>query len=44
MGLARSQSHAQELLAQALQALQRSGLSNTLALAALADMVVNRAH
>jgi farnesyl diphosphate synthase len=44
MGLARSQSYAQELLAQALQALQRSGLSNTLALAALADMVVNRAH
>ena len=44
MGLARSQVYAQELLAQALQALQRSGLANTLALAALADMVVNRAH
>jgi farnesyl diphosphate synthase len=44
MGLARSQTYAQDLLAQAQQALQRSGLKNTLALAALADMVVNRAN
>jgi farnesyl diphosphate synthase len=44
MGLAPSQSYAQELLAQAHQALHRSGLTNTHALAALADMVVNRAH
>jgi farnesyl diphosphate synthase len=44
MGLAPSQAYAQDLLAQAHQALQRSGLANTLALAALADMVVNRAH
>ena len=43
MGLARSQAYAQELLAQAQQALRQSGLHNTLALAALADMVVNRA-
>ena len=44
MGLERSKAYAQELLAQALHALQRSGLANTQALAALADMVVNRAH
>jgi farnesyl diphosphate synthase len=46
MGLARSQAYAQQLLAQAQQALQRSGLSatHTRAMAALADMVVNRAH
>jgi farnesyl diphosphate synthase len=44
MGLAGSQVYAQELLVQAHQALQRSGLANTRALAALADMVVNRAH
>jgi farnesyl diphosphate synthase len=44
MGLAPSQAYAQKLLAQAQQALQRSGLGNTQALAALADMVVNRAH
>jgi farnesyl diphosphate synthase len=44
MGLARSQAYAQELLAQAQQALGQSGLDNTLALAALADMVVNRAN
>jgi farnesyl diphosphate synthase len=44
MGLERSKAYAQELLAQALQALQQSGLTNTRALAALADMVVNRAH
>jgi farnesyl diphosphate synthase len=43
MGLARSQSYAQDLLAQAHQALQRSGLAHTGALSALADMVVNRA-
>ena len=46
MGLAPSQTYAQDLLAQAQQALQRSGLAptHTRALAALADMVVNRAH
>jgi farnesyl diphosphate synthase len=44
MGLARSQDYAQKLLAQARQALRLSGLENTLALAALADMVVNRAN
>jgi len=46
MGLERSQAYAQELLAQAQQALQRSALplAQTQALAALADMVVNRAH
>ena len=44
MGLERSKAHAQELLAQALAALQDSGLAHTQALAALADMVVNRAH
>ena len=44
MGLARSQAYAQELLAQAHQALRRSGLESTQALAALADMVVNRAN
>lgn len=44
MGLERSKAYAQELLDQALQALHRSGLANTRALAALADMVVNRAH
>ena len=44
MGLAPSQAYAQDLLAQAHQALQRSGLAHTQALAALADMVVNRAH
>ena len=43
MGLVRSQAYAQELLAQAHQSLHRSGLANTQALAALADMVVNRA-
>jgi farnesyl diphosphate synthase len=43
MGLEQSQAYAQELLTQAKQALRRSGLENTLALAALADMVVNRA-
>ena len=44
MGLAPSQAYAQDLLDQAHQALRRSGLANTQALAALADMVVNRAH
>ena len=43
MGLARSQTYAQDLLQQALQALKRSGLPDTRALAALAHMVVNRA-
>ena len=42
LGLARSQAYAQELLAQALAALDRSGLPDTRALRALADMVVNR--
>jgi farnesyl diphosphate synthase len=44
MGLERSQAYAQDLLTQAHAALQRSGLRNTQALAALANMVVNRAH
>ena len=44
MGLEPSRHYAQELLAQAHKALQRSGLAQTQALAALADMVVNRAH
>jgi farnesyl diphosphate synthase len=43
LGLERSRAHAQELLAQALAALDASGLSETRALRALADMVVNRA-
>ena len=43
MGLTRSQAYAQELLAHAHQALYRSGLKDTRALATLADMVVNRA-
>jgi farnesyl diphosphate synthase len=43
LGLARSHSYAQELLAQALAALDASGLGDTRALRALADMVVNRA-
>ena len=44
LGLARSQAHAQELLAQALAALDASGLApeQTQALCALANMVVNR--
>ncbi len=42
LGLAASQAYAQALLAQALAALQASGLHNTDALRALADMVVNR--
>ncbi len=44
MGLERSQAYAQDLLAQALAALDASTLANTQALRALADMVVNRAH
>jgi len=46
LGLERSRAHAQELLAQALAALDASGLphARTQALRALADMVVNRAH
>jgi farnesyl diphosphate synthase len=42
LGLARSNAYAQELLAQALAALDASGLKDTRALRALADMVVNR--
>jgi farnesyl diphosphate synthase len=44
LGLQASQTYAQELLTQALTALHSSGLPNTQALHALADMVVNRAH
>ncbi len=42
LGLDRSLAYAQELLAQALTALDASALPNTQALRALADMVVNR--
>jgi len=42
LGLQRSQAYARELLEQAEAALQRSGLADTRALAALARMVVNR--
>lgn len=44
MGLQASQAYAQQLLGQALNALDASGLAHTEALCALADMVVNRAH
>jgi len=44
LGLARSRTYAQELYAQALQALETSGLADTRALRALADMVVNRVN
>jgi len=44
MGLSASQAYARDLLAQAQAALQRSGLRNTAALAALADMVIQRAY
>lgn len=44
LGLERSQQYAQELLLQARIALAASGLADTQALLALADMVVNRAH
>jgi farnesyl diphosphate synthase len=43
LGLERSRGYAQALLAQALAALDASGLADTRALRALADMVVNRA-
>jgi farnesyl diphosphate synthase len=43
MGLERSQAYAKSLLADALQALDQSGLQQTQALRALAYMVVNRA-
>jgi farnesyl diphosphate synthase len=43
MGLERSQAYAQQLLAQARNALDSSALADTRALRALADMVVNRA-
>jgi farnesyl diphosphate synthase len=42
LGLEASRTYAQSLLAQAVQALQASGLADTRALGALADMVVNR--
>ncbi len=44
MGLQASQAYAQQLLTQALASLQSSGLENTRALQALADMLVNRQH
>ena len=44
LGLGRAQAYAQELLAEAHAALGRSGLPDTRALAALADMVVRRSH
>jgi len=44
LGLARSRAYAQELYAQALTALETSGLADTRALRALADMVVNRVN
>ncbi len=44
MGLSASQDYARQLLAQALSSLQASGLENTRALQALADMLVNRKH
>lgn len=43
LGLERSQAYAQQLLAQALAALDASGLTETRALRGLADMLVNRA-
>ena len=42
MGLDRSRDYAQELLGQALTALDSSGLAHTTALRSLAGMVVNR--
>ena len=42
LGLERSRAHARELLGQALAALDQSGLPDTGALRAIADMVVNR--
>ncbi|GKT20473.1 polyprenyl synthetase family protein [Acidovorax sp. SUPP3334] len=44
LGLDRARAHADELLADAKAALAASGLPDTRALAALADMVVNRSH
>ena len=44
MGLQASRDYAQQLLAQALTSLQTSGLEDTHALQALADMLVNRQH
>jgi farnesyl diphosphate synthase len=44
MGLQPSRDYAQQLLAQALASLQASGLDNTEALQALANMLVNRQH
>ena len=44
LGLERSQAYAQELLGQALAALDASGLTDTRALRALAGMVVNRVN
>ena len=44
LGLERAQAHAQELLQDAHAALAASGLPDTRALAALADMVVRRSH
>ncbi|KQO21077.1 polyprenyl synthetase family protein [Acidovorax sp. Leaf78] len=44
LGLARAQAYAQELLQESYAALARSGLPDTRALGALADMVVRRSH
>ncbi len=44
LGLARSRAYAQELHAQALKALEASGLADARALRALADMVVDRVN
>ena len=44
MGLEAARAHAEALGAQALAALAASGLTDTRALAALADMVVRRSH
>ncbi len=44
LGLAQARAHADELLRDAHAALAASGLPDTRALAALADMVVNRSH
>lgn len=44
LGLDRAQAYAQELLRESHAALARSGLPDTRALAALADMVVRRSH
>ena len=44
LGLERAQAYARELLVQALAALDAAALPDTRALAALAQMVVNRSH